>query len=78
MLGKPVTDFSAASTGGTFRLKDERGSKLVHCFYPNQYKSFSQGPRHRAALSSSTTRGAGERMARGESAGPRPGGIELC
>jgi peroxiredoxin len=48
MLGKPVTDFSAASTGGTFRLKDERGSKLVHCFYPNQYKSFSQGPRHRA------------------------------
>jgi peroxiredoxin len=68
MLGKPVADFSAASTGGTFRLKDERGSKLVLCFYPNQYKSFSKGPRHRAC----------ERMARGESAGPRPGGIELC
>jgi thioredoxin-dependent peroxiredoxin len=34
MLGKPVPDFSAASTGGTFRLKDERGSKLVLYFYP--------------------------------------------
>ena len=34
MLGKPVPDFSVASTGGTFRLKDERGSKLVLYFYP--------------------------------------------
>ena len=34
MLGKPVADFSVASTGGTFRLKDERGSKLVLYFYP--------------------------------------------
>jgi thioredoxin-dependent peroxiredoxin len=57
MLGKPVTDFSAASTGGTFRLKDERGSKLVLYFYPkdntpgctqqgadfrDQHKSFSK------------------------------------
>ena len=42
MLGKPVTEFSAAGTGGTFRLKDERGSKLVLCFFPNQYKSFSK------------------------------------
>jgi peroxiredoxin Q/BCP len=34
MLGKPVPDFSAESTGGTFRLKDGRGSKLVLYFYP--------------------------------------------
>mgnify|MGYP003576094616 CR=1 FL=1 len=34
MLGKPVADFSVGSTGGTFRLKDERGSKLVLYFYP--------------------------------------------
>ena len=34
MLGKPVPDFSVASTGGTFRLKDERGSRLVLYFYP--------------------------------------------
>ncbi|HKU46039.1 MAG TPA: peroxiredoxin [Burkholderiales bacterium] len=34
MLGKPVADFSVASTGGSFRLKDERGSKLVLYFYP--------------------------------------------
>src|SRR5688572_1952920 len=34
MLGKPVPDFNVASTGGTFRLKDERGSKLVLYFYP--------------------------------------------
>jgi peroxiredoxin len=79
MLGKPVADFSAASTGGNFRLKDERGSKLVLCFYPNQYKSFSKGPRHRAQHFRRRRKGsAGERMARGESAGPRPGGIELC
>jgi len=34
MLGKPVPDFSLPSTGGTFRLNDERGSKLVLYFYP--------------------------------------------
>jgi peroxiredoxin Q/BCP len=34
MLGKPVPDFSVASTGGTFRLKDERGARLVLYFYP--------------------------------------------
>jgi peroxiredoxin Q/BCP len=34
MLGKPVPDFSVAGTGGTFRLKDELGSKLVLYFYP--------------------------------------------
>ena len=34
MLGKPVADFSLEGTGGTFRLKDERGSKLVLYFYP--------------------------------------------
>ena len=34
MLGKPVADFSLAGTGGTFRLKDERGKKLVLYFYP--------------------------------------------
>jgi thioredoxin-dependent peroxiredoxin len=34
MLGKPVPDFSVASTGGTFRLNDGRGSKLVLYFYP--------------------------------------------
>ena len=57
MLGRPVPDFSAAGTGGTFRLEDERGSKLVLYFYPkdntpgctqqgadfrDQYKSFSK------------------------------------
>jgi peroxiredoxin Q/BCP len=34
MLGKPVPDFSLPGTGGTFRLKDERGKKLVLYFYP--------------------------------------------
>ncbi len=35
MLGKPVPDFSLPSTGGSsFRLKDERGTKLVLYFYP--------------------------------------------
>jgi peroxiredoxin Q/BCP len=35
MLGKPVTDFSLPSTGGTtFRLSSARGSKLVLYFYP--------------------------------------------
>jgi peroxiredoxin Q/BCP len=35
MLGKPVQDFSLPSTGGgTFRLADARGSKLVLYFYP--------------------------------------------
>jgi peroxiredoxin Q/BCP len=34
MLGKPVPEFSAEGTGGTFRLKNERGSKLVLYFYP--------------------------------------------
>ena len=34
MLGKPVPDFSVVGTGGNFRLKDERGSKLVLYFYP--------------------------------------------
>jgi peroxiredoxin Q/BCP len=36
MLGKPVPDFSLASTGGsTFKLSDARGTKLVLYFYPN-------------------------------------------
>ena len=34
MLGKPVADFSLPSTGGTFRLSEARGSKLVLYFYP--------------------------------------------
>ena len=34
MLGKPVPDFSLPGTGGNFRLKDERGKKLVLYFYP--------------------------------------------
>jgi peroxiredoxin Q/BCP len=35
MLGKPVADFSLPSTGGgTFRLTDQRGKKLVLYFYP--------------------------------------------
>ena len=35
MLGKPVPDFSVPSTGGgTFRLTQERGKKLVLYFYP--------------------------------------------
>ncbi|MDQ5847800.1 MAG: peroxiredoxin [Pseudomonadota bacterium] len=35
MLGKPVPDFSLASTGGTpFRLSSARGKKLVLYFYP--------------------------------------------
>ena len=57
MLGKPVPDFSVPSTGGTFRLKNERGSRLVLYFYPkdntpgctqqgsdfrDQYKSFEK------------------------------------
>ncbi|MBV9360866.1 MAG: peroxiredoxin [Betaproteobacteria bacterium] len=34
-LGKPVPDFSLPSTGGsTFRLKDQRGKRLVLYFYP--------------------------------------------
>jgi thioredoxin-dependent peroxiredoxin len=35
MLGKPVPDFSLASTGGTpFKLSSARGKPLVLYFYP--------------------------------------------
>ena len=35
MLGKPVSDFSLPSTGGsTFRLSEQRGKTLVLYFYP--------------------------------------------
>jgi peroxiredoxin Q/BCP len=35
MLGKPVPDFTAPSTGGkNFKLSGERGKKLVLYFYP--------------------------------------------
>jgi thioredoxin-dependent peroxiredoxin len=34
MLGKPVPDSSLPGTGGNFRLKDERGKKLVLYYYP--------------------------------------------
>ena len=35
MLGKPVPDFSLPSTGGsTFRLSEQRGTRLVLYFYP--------------------------------------------
>ncbi len=35
MLGKPVKDFSLPATGGgTFRLSEHRGKKLVLYFYP--------------------------------------------
>jgi peroxiredoxin Q/BCP len=38
MLGKPVPDSRFPSTGGSlFRLTDQRGKKLVPCFYPNVY-----------------------------------------
>jgi peroxiredoxin Q/BCP len=58
MLGKPVPDFSAPSTGNTtFKLSGTRGSKVVLYFYPkdntpgctqqgsdfrDQYKEFSR------------------------------------
>jgi len=34
MPGKAVQDFSLPSTGGTFRLSDQRGKALVVYFYP--------------------------------------------
>jgi thioredoxin-dependent peroxiredoxin len=34
MLGKPVSDFSLACTGGTFQLSAVRGAKVVLYFYP--------------------------------------------
>jgi len=34
MAGKAVKDFSLPSTGGTFRLSEHRGKKLVVYFYP--------------------------------------------
>jgi len=34
MPGKAVKDFSLPSTGGSFRLSDQRGKKLVVYFYP--------------------------------------------
>ena len=38
MLGKPVPDVSLPRTGGsTFRLSEQRGKRLVLCFYPNTY-----------------------------------------
>jgi thioredoxin-dependent peroxiredoxin len=38
MLGKPVPDFSAPSTGNTtFRLSSTRGSKVVLYFYPTDH-----------------------------------------
>ena len=36
MPNRPVKDFSLPSTGGAaFKLSDQRGSKLVLYFYPN-------------------------------------------
>jgi peroxiredoxin Q/BCP len=34
MLGKKIADFSAAATGGTFKLSDHRGTTVVLYFYP--------------------------------------------
>jgi peroxiredoxin Q/BCP len=34
MLGKTIADFSAAATGGTFKLSDHRGTTVVLYFYP--------------------------------------------
>ncbi|MFO1324900.1 MAG: peroxiredoxin [Burkholderiales bacterium] len=34
MLGKKVADFTAAATGGTFRLSDHKGKPVVLYFYP--------------------------------------------
>jgi peroxiredoxin Q/BCP len=34
MLGRKVADFTAASTGGTFRLSDHKGEAVVLYFYP--------------------------------------------
>ena len=34
MLGKKVTDFTAAATGGDFRLSDHKGETVVLYFYP--------------------------------------------
>ena len=34
MLGKKVTDFTAAATGGDFRLSEHKGEKVVLYFYP--------------------------------------------
>src|SRR4030095_5166319 len=34
MLGKKVAEFTAAATGGTFKLSDHRGKTVVLYFYP--------------------------------------------
>ena len=34
MLSRKIADFSAPSTGGTFRLSDQRGHPVVLYFYP--------------------------------------------
>lgn len=34
MVGKPVVDFTAAATGGPFRLADHAGQAVVLYFYP--------------------------------------------
>jgi len=34
MLGKKVADFTAAATGGTFKLSDHKGESVVLYFYP--------------------------------------------
>ena len=70
MLGKPVPDFSAPSTGNTtFKLSGTRGSKVVLYFYPKdntpgctqqgpisgtQYKEFSQSRDARSMASRAT------------------------
>ena len=38
-IGEPVPDFSAASTGGDFRLSDARGAALLIYFYPKDNTS---------------------------------------
>jgi len=38
-IGEPVPDFSAASTGGEFRLSETRGSPLLIYFYPKDNTS---------------------------------------
>ncbi len=60
MLGKKVADFSAPSTGGTFKLSDHRGESVVLYFYPkdNTPGCTTEGQQFRDAYKKFRTAGA--------------------
>jgi len=74
MLGKPVTDFSLPSTGGTsFRLSAQRGSRPV-LYFNSRNKNFKEALQFPFELLSDRD----PAVCKQPVSRSCPGGIELC